>query len=285
MPVRSIDVADARDDEDHDDRDLQGHHERIDSRRLTHAHVADGTHRSNDQRGRQVENRAGRDDVIVDRRQRRVGQHLRQEDVSALEQVDRVRRPAHGHCGRRHAVFEQQIPADEPGHRLAERGICIAVGAARHRKKRRKLRVAQRRKAASEGSDEERQSDRRPGLIGRHLPGQHEYSRADRRAEPDRRQRPGGQHSLQAAGVGLPRRVRGTHGQQVPQHRTSASPGHGIVVCSVGHTRSFGGLRRVQAMPRVSHSRPHRVHAPGTGLAVPGAVLALSASRVRHKIH
>ena len=48
-----------------------------------------------------------------------------------LEQRRQVLRPAHGHRRRADRIFEDQVPADDPGHQLAERGIGIRVRATR----------------------------------------------------------------------------------------------------------------------------------------------------------
>ena len=141
-----------RDDEEHDDRHFQGHHERVGTRRLAHSYVTHAAQYRDDQRRRQVEDRASHDHVIVRiRSQGCVGQQRREMDVGTLEKIDGVGGPAHGHRRRRHPVLEEQIPANEPGHRLSQSGVGVAIGTAGHRQERRQLRVAQRRKAASEG--------------------------------------------------------------------------------------------------------------------------------------
>ena len=85
--------------------------------------------------------------------ERGIDQCGRQVDVRIGQQTHDVRRPAHRHGGGRNRVLEQQVPADEPGERLAERGVGIAVRAARHRQEGCELRIAQRRKASAEGGD------------------------------------------------------------------------------------------------------------------------------------
>ena len=47
-----------------------------------------------------------------------------------VQQADDVARPADRDGGRAHGVFEDQVPADDPGDELAQRRIGVGVGAA-----------------------------------------------------------------------------------------------------------------------------------------------------------
>ena len=64
------------------------------------------------------------------------------------EQRDEIARPADGHRRGTERVLEDQIPADDPGDELAERGVAIGVGRAGDRNARRELRIAERRQHA-----------------------------------------------------------------------------------------------------------------------------------------
>ena len=66
-------------------------------------------------------------------------------------------------------VFENQIPADDPRHQLAERGVRVGVGAAGLRNHRGELRVAQAGQRAGAAEQQERKHQRRPGALPDHL--------------------------------------------------------------------------------------------------------------------
>ena len=56
---------------------------------------------------------------------------------------DEVARPAHADRRRADGVLEHQVPADDPGDQLAERGVAVGVRAAGDRDHARELRVAE----------------------------------------------------------------------------------------------------------------------------------------------
>ncbi len=60
-------------------------------------------------------------------------------------------------------IFQDQVPADDPGKNFAQRCIGIGVGAARDRNHRRQLGIAQAGKTAGHGHQQKRDCDRRTG--------------------------------------------------------------------------------------------------------------------------
>ena len=72
-----------------------------------------------------------------------------------------IRRKAHGdrHVG--DGVFEDQVPADDPGEDLAQGRVGVGVGAAGDRNHRRQFGVAQRREAAGDRHQQEGNRDGR----------------------------------------------------------------------------------------------------------------------------
>src|SRR5438094_896965 len=112
---------------------------------------------ANARAGRQVADRAGVDPgvragVEVDRCPRPASGQGHPEEA---EERDEVVRPAVRHGARGDRVLEDQVPADDPGEELAERGVGVGVGAARHRHHRRKLAVAERGERTAESRDAE----------------------------------------------------------------------------------------------------------------------------------
>jgi hypothetical protein len=87
----------------------------------------------------------------------------------------------------RHAVLEDQVPADDPRDELAERGVGVRVRAAGDRDRRRKLGVRESREGARHPREHEREQDRRARL-GDRLADDHEDPGADDGSEPERRQ-------------------------------------------------------------------------------------------------
>src|SRR3979409_704303 len=137
--------------------------------------------------------------------------------VSARKEVPKIGGPVPRAGESRDRVFEQQVPADEPGERLAEGCIGVAVGAARHRQEGRELGVTQRRESAAEGGDQQRQRDRRAGMIGGDRAGEHENARADGGAQANGDERPRAHHLLQAVLAGCVCRIDRPHRAQLPQ--------------------------------------------------------------------
>ena len=114
----------------------------------------------------------------------RVGDRVRQRQAEQrVEQLVEVRAPADGDGGDRHAALEDQVPADDPGRQLAERGVVVGVGAAGHRDGGGQLREGRRREHAGHAGEDEGEHDRRPRGRDR-LADDHEDAGADDRAEP-----------------------------------------------------------------------------------------------------
>ena len=82
--------------------------------------------------------------------------------MAVAQQLHEIARPAdrHGHVADR--VFEDQIPADDPGDDLAERRVGISVSRARDRDHRRQLAVTKRRETAGDRRHDKGQRHRRP---------------------------------------------------------------------------------------------------------------------------
>ena len=104
-----------------------------------------------------------------------------------MQQRDDIARPADGDGGGAHGVFEDQVPADDPGEDLAQRRVSIGVGAARDRHHRGELGVAQADEGAGDAADDEREHDSGAGIVRRRRAGEHEDAGADDAADTERR--------------------------------------------------------------------------------------------------
>ena len=145
-------------------------------------------------------------------------------DAEPVQQVDNVGGKAHAHAHVAEGVFENQVPADDPGHQFAQRGVGVGVGRAGDGNHRRQLGVAEAGEGADNGHQHQRERQRRAGagparhgrvqdevveqrrvLDGRRvevLPrhgraDDREDARADDRADAQRGQRPRPQRLLQ----------------------------------------------------------------------------------------
>ena len=114
-----------------------------------------------------------------------------------VEQRLQVGRPAARDDGRTERELEHEVPADDPGHQLAERRVGERVRAAGHRHGRRELGVAEGREPAGDAGQHEGDDDGRAGVRGGLLAGQHEDAGADDDADAEERQVPGGELLLE----------------------------------------------------------------------------------------
>ena len=101
-----------------------------------------------------------------------------------------IARPGDRHGGVADGVFEDQVPADEPGGQFAQRGVGIGIGRAGDRHHGRELGVAERGEPAGHRHDEEGNHQRRPGAdvlraAGGGGAGRGEDARADDGAHPE----------------------------------------------------------------------------------------------------
>ena len=120
--------------------------------------------------------------------ERRCGEVRRNDDAEILEEAHHVARPADGHRGGAERIFEDQVPADDPGDEFAHRGVGVGVGAAGDRHRRGHFRIAETGESAGKRAEHERQGDRRSGIGGGGMSGQHENAGADDGADAERDQ-------------------------------------------------------------------------------------------------
>ena len=113
-----------------------------------------------------------------------------------FEQADDMPRPADRDRAGAQRIFEDQRPADEPGHQLAHHGIGVGVGRAGDGDHRGEFGIAEGRQRADEAGDDEADHHARPGLLrgGR---GQHENAGADDRADAEQGQLERAERALQ----------------------------------------------------------------------------------------
>ena len=243
VPVGRVDIAPAHHDHQRDQADFQYHHGRVGEARFADADVAEPGQQQHQHHRRQVEQRTRGDQLMVGGEcQRRVGQRRRQAQVHAegvadmVEQAQEITRPAHGYRRGGYAVFQHQVPADEPRHQLAQGGVRVGVGAAGYRDQGGEFGVAQRGERAADGCQQERQDHRRPRVIGGCLARDHEDAATDHRADAQRRQSDRPQRAAQGGAVGIVGIAEiGLAGEQLFEHGHLSSGADGC--CAACATR------------------------------------------------
>ena len=180
-----LDVAVAERDEGDHHRELHRDHDVVEPGRFLGAAHQKQREERDDQHRRQVHDRravhvAGE----LDRGAGRGGEAGRDHQPDILEQADDVARPADRHGGRAHGVFEDQVPADDPGEELAQGRVGVGVARSGHRDQRRHLGIAQPDEGAGDAAGHEGQHDPRAGILRGRRAGEHEDARPDDGADP-----------------------------------------------------------------------------------------------------
>ena len=141
------------------------------------------------------------------------GEPVGELDPERAQQGREVARPRDRHGDVADGVLQDQVPTDDPGDQLAERGVGIGVGAARDGDHRGELRVAEARQRADRAEQHEGQHQRRSGAkpgdgaVGRHLAHRRrtdgrEDAGPDHRADAQHHQVQRGERALQTMHAG-----------------------------------------------------------------------------------
>ena len=173
-PVVAVDEADARDDDEEHDEELDSDEHEVDPHRLLDALGDEQRQRGDEEEGRQVE-------VPPLCRSQRLGPG----DAELSEQGDEVGRPPLCHNAGPEHELEQQVPSDGPCDDLAEGGVGEGVGRSGHRHGRGELRVAEGGQTTHHGADDEGVDDRRPGILLGRSAGDREDAGADDDADAE----------------------------------------------------------------------------------------------------
>ena len=190
---------------------FDGDDEVVEPRRLPDAYHQQRRDEDDDDHRRDVEDRTGRRPrtgvgVVA---QRRRDQFRRQIEAKIPGKADEIARPSNRDRDRAYRVFEDQVPADDPGDEFAERRVGIGIGAAADRNGRRHLGVAQPGECAGDGTEHERQCHRGTGVRRRRVPGQHEDARADDSANAEGHEIERGQRTPEMVNLGVAFRLQG----------------------------------------------------------------------------
>ena len=80
---------------------------------------------------------------------------VRQFDPGQPEQIVEIAGPPDGDGDTGHTVFENQVPAGDPGQELSQRGIRVGIGRAGHGNHGGKLCIAECREGAGQAGEDE----------------------------------------------------------------------------------------------------------------------------------
>ena len=149
----------AHDKKSQDGADLDGDHYVVGLGRLAHAAHQQQSQNKYDEKSGKIEVRAGPFAGGPDRR----GPFVGEVHAEGRELGLGVSAEAHGHRDIADHIFEDEIPADDPGENLAQRGVRVCVGAARDGDHRGQFGVAEAGKTAGDGDQQKRNRNRGPG--------------------------------------------------------------------------------------------------------------------------
>ncbi len=187
----------------------------------------------------------------LDHHRARRGQELRRQvDAPIVQKARDVSGPVDRDRGCADHVFEDQVPADQPGDELAHRGIGVGVRRAGDRNGRGHLGVAKTRECADDSAQNERDRYRRSGKLGGCFAGQPEEAGADHRADAEQNEVRARQRALQS----LARSIR-RFGFQIGDRFPYPQICHGLVsldsvnclaMCRAWLDQAVGALARVR---------------------------------------
>ena len=160
MPIGGVDRPRGAEHEQQDCNQLDEDHRVVGLGAFLHAAHEDPTEQHQQQESGEVEPRAG----CLAAREHGVREfHGQVEAEQVIEKVIHVCAEADSDRHVRDRVFEDQVPADDPGEDLAHGRVGVGVSAAGHGDHRREFGVAERGEAAGDGDQHEGERNRRAG--------------------------------------------------------------------------------------------------------------------------
>ena len=152
--VGGLDVEEADDHHKEHDGDLEHGHSTV--------HAGADLGAEYEQRGKERHD-DDRGDIDMEGAERQVGVGV---PAHQAHEIVEVYAPIFGNHGAGHQHFQNQIPADDPGHDLADRGVGEGVGGAGHRNHRSEFGVAHHGCAAHDAGNQEADDHGRAGVEG-----------------------------------------------------------------------------------------------------------------------
>src|SRR5271167_65002 len=128
--------------------------------------------------------------------------------AEVLQEADEVAAPAGGDGGRAESVFQDEIPADDPGEEFAQGRVAVGVSRTRDGDQRGEFGIAQAGEDTAQSGQHEGQYDRRTCILSGRRSGEHKNSGADDSADTQSNEVYGAQGPLQTMFTGLGRLTR-----------------------------------------------------------------------------
>ena len=177
-------------DKDQNDHELDRDDHVVDARGFTNADDQQYRNGDDHQHRRNIDDRAGgTPDMFASVvGKRRIGEFVGHDDADIFQEAHDIARPADGDGDGAERIFQDQVPADDPGDEFAQGRVRIRVGAARDRNGRGHFRIAQAGERAGKGAEHEGQRDGRPRIGRRRMSGEDENAGADNGADAERHQ-------------------------------------------------------------------------------------------------
>ena len=202
-PMRRADERSRRHDEHDDDNELDANDDVVGARGFVDADDEQCRNGGDDRHRRDIHQRAGRVPGPLGRiiGKWRLGIGRGNGNADILEKAHDIARPADRDGGSAKRVFEDQVPADDPGDDFAHGGVGVGVGAAGNRHRRSHLRIAEAGKGAGKRAKDKGQRDRRAGISRRGMSGQHENAGTDDGPDAERHEVDGGERALERHAV------------------------------------------------------------------------------------
>ena len=201
-PMVAAHVGAADDDDEDHHADLDDDQQGIGPCAFANPQDEDGGDHGHDQQRGEIEPRMP---LKPFHRREGIGEELEgdlQPGAEHEEELVEVAGPGRGDRGAAHGVFEDQVPADDPGEDFAQRGVGVGIGAAGHGGHGGEFGVAERGEGAAHGGDAEGDHDRRPGVLGCRPAGHDEDAGPDDAAHAQRGQGHRAQDAVQAVFAG-----------------------------------------------------------------------------------
>jgi hypothetical protein len=127
---------------------------------------------------------------------------MRQMHAQQFQDLAEVPGPADGHRGGGDGIFQDQVPADDPGDQFPDAGIGVTIRAAGAADGPGELGIGQCGEGAGDSGQDEREHDRRARMLRGDHAGEHEYARADDAADAEHGQVEGAEAAFQS-GIGI----------------------------------------------------------------------------------
>src|SRR5271157_2117646 len=126
-------------------------------------------------------------------------------DAKVLQEADEVAAPTGGDGRRAESVFQDEVPADDPGEEFAQGRVAVRVSRSGDGNQRGEFGIAQSSEDTTQPSQYEREHDRRTGVLRSRRSSEYENSGADDSADAQSNEIYGAQGPLQTMFAGLRR--------------------------------------------------------------------------------